>query len=209
MKKVIIFDMDGVLFDTIEVSMKAALNQHPGMTIKMHKELLCGNFHEEIKKVSALRKKETEQEKAERKLLYSKIKSESPMYRDSRELLEKLHKDGYIIVLNTSAYNCNCLPLLEKANILSLFDFVATAEISKSKTDKFKIIEEKYKVNNRDMLFVTDTLGDIREADIAKVSTIAVTWGAHDKSYFTREEHKNLIGIVDSFSELNNYIKNF
>jgi phosphoglycolate phosphatase-like HAD superfamily hydrolase len=52
------------------------------------------------------------------------------------------------------------------------------------------------------MTFITDTLGDIRDADVANVPTIAVTWGAHNHSYFNREKNKNLIKIVDSVSEL-------
>ena len=60
-----------------------------------------------------------------------------------------------------------------------------------------------------DMLFVTDTLGDIREADIAGIPTVAVTWGAHDESYFNREPHENLLKIVSSVSELEGFIEAF
>lgn len=75
--------------------------------------------------------------KAAGKILYSKIKSEVPMYVGAKQFLQELHDDGYILVLNTSAYNRNSLPLLECAGITTLFDFLATAEISKSKVDKF------------------------------------------------------------------------
>jgi phosphoglycolate phosphatase-like HAD superfamily hydrolase len=71
------------------------------------------------------------------------------------------------------------------------------------------MIEKKYNLSNKDFLFITDTLGDIREADIANIPTVAVTWGQHDRSYFTREEHKNLIGIVDSFEQLKDFIFNY
>jgi HAD superfamily hydrolase (TIGR01509 family) len=208
-KKVIIFDLDGVLFDTIEVVRQHLFDLYPGFTIDMHKELMTGNFHEEKRKITLPQKEETEEEATERKLTFSKNKSEAPMYPGAKKVLEDLHSTGYILVLNTSAFDRNSRPLLENAYIASLFDFVATAEISESKVEKFKVIEERYGVPKADILFVTDTLGDIREADTANIPTVAVTWGGHDKSYLTREEHRNLVGIVDSPSELKTFIDNY
>lgn len=90
-----------------------------------------------------------------------------------------------------------------------MFDFIATAELTKNKTVKFKLIEEKYNVNSHNILFITDTLGDIKEADIAGIPTIAVTWGFHDKSFFEREKHSNLVIIVDTIKELEDFIKEY
>ncbi len=56
---------------------------------------------------------------------------------------------------------------------------------------------------------MTDTLGDVREADIAGIPTIAVTYGAHNRSYFEREKHENLIAIVDTVKELEKTINNY
>jgi phosphoglycolate phosphatase len=44
----------------------------------------------------------------------------------------------------------------------------------------------KYKVNASDCLFVTDTLGDIKEAHHMMVSTVAVTWGYQSKATLER-----------------------
>jgi phosphoglycolate phosphatase-like HAD superfamily hydrolase len=68
---------------------------------------------------------------------------------------------------------------------------------------------EKYNIPKEHTLFITDTLGDIREAEIADVPTVAVTWGAHDRSYFKQEEHKNIVAIVDSVDELKNFVWKF
>src|ERR1035437_6461788 len=138
MKKIIIFDMDGVLFDSTDISEKYIISQYPGITKEMTKELLCGNFHEEIEKITIPKKKETEEEIKQHKLLFSKNKLEVPMYKGAKELLQELHVGGYVLVLNTSASNRNSLPLLECAGVNSLFDFLATSEISKSKVEKFK-----------------------------------------------------------------------
>lgn len=207
--KVVIFDMDGVIFDSIEESMKTVAKQYPGLTPEMHKELLTGNFHEEIKKITIPKKIENEEEVKIRQEEYSKIKSKSSMYKGVEGLLIKLHNLGYILALNTSAFSRNTLPILENSKITHLFDTIATAELSKSKTAKFGIIRDKYTKKEENILFVTDTLGDLREADEANISTVIVTWGAHDRSYFNREKHNNLISIVDTPEELMDSITNY
>lgn len=206
--KVIIFDLDGVLFDSIAISEQYFFDVYPGSTKEMVRDLLSGNYHDEIQKITIPKKQETEVEKNLRRQIHAENKSKSPMYPGSKELLEQLHQDHYILALNTSAYERNCLPLLERNNILHLFDFLGTAELSTSKVEKFKMIKEKYNLDTSNLLFITDTLGDIRESDIAHIPTIAVTWGVHDRDYFAREEHSNLIAIIDSFAELHTLIYN-
>lgn len=208
-KKVIIFDMDGVLFDTIPFAQKSFLAGHPGMTEEMYKEIHLGNYYDNVKKYASLKKEETEEERQIRQQKYSEIKSKTPMFDGVRELLEKLHKQGHTLVINTGAYNRNCLPILEYSKITHLFDLVATAELSRSKAEKFKLIKDKYNVGNNDILFITDALGDVREADGADIPTVAVTWGVHDKSFFEHEKHSNLIKIVDTIKELENFIEQY
>ena len=131
------------------------------------------------------------------------------MFKGVKELLEELHEKGYILILNTNAYERNCLPLLENSGITTIFDFIASAEISKDKMDKFKLIKDKYSADKKDILFITDALGDIKDADISDVPTVAVTWGVHDRLFLEREKHLNLIGIVDTVKELEDFIEKY
>jgi phosphoglycolate phosphatase len=206
-RKIIIFDLDGVLFDSTSVAALYMKKRYKGMTDEMQKELLTGNWHEEVAKLSHLKIPETEEEKKERNEEYSKVKSEVLMFKGTKELLLDLHSQGYLLALNTSAWDRNCVPLLDKARIATLFDVLGTAELGRSKVEKFKMIKEKYSLNESEMLFVTDTLGDVREADLAHVPTVAVTWGAHDEGYFNREPHENLIAIASSVDELRDVIE--
>lgn len=200
--------MDGVLFDSTLVAQKHISALYPQLTDEMHKELLTGNFHEEIKKLTIPRIIETDEKKKERQLQYATEKAQTKMYGGMKDLLNTLCTKNYILVLNTSAYDRNCIPMLEAAGIKDLFNFLGTGDVDKSKVAKFTMIKEKYNADNNEMLFITDTLGDIREADSAGVPTVAVTWGAHDMSYFTREHHSNLLTIIDSISDLGTFIEN-
>lgn len=207
--KVIIFDMDGVIFDTINFSKKNFMQVYPGITDKMYKDIFCGNFYDEVKKYSNIRIVETEEEKTIRQKLYTETKSRAPIFKGIKELLEELNENGYILVLGTGAHDRNCLSLLEYSNIAGLFDLIATAEFSKSKVEKFKLIQKKYNLSKDNILFITDTLGDIKEADISGILTVAVTWGFHDREYFALEKHDNLVKIVDNVKELSDYIKDY
>ena len=207
--KVIVFDMDGVLFDTIPYARKVFLETHPGVTENMYNELHSGNFHIEHKKYSHLRISQTEEEKNIHHQKYSEIKSKTPMFQGIKELLEKLHKMGYILIVNTNAYEKNCLPIFENSKITHLFDFIATAELSKNKTEKFKIIQDKYNINSKDVIFITDALGDVKESYIVNISTIVVTWGVHNNSFFDLKKYSNIIGIVDTVKELGDFIEKF
>lgn len=207
--KLIIFDMDGVLFDTIPYVKKTFLERHPGITKEMYNEIHSGNYHEGAKKYSHLKIKETKKEKEKFKIDYAEKKSKTPLFEGIKDFLENLHKLDYLLVLNTNAYDRNCFSLLENAGIKNLFDFIATAEVSKNKIEKFKLIENKYKIKKENILFITDALGDVKDANVAHMPTVCVTWGVHNKSFFDRERYSNLIGIVDTVKELENFIKQY
>ncbi len=202
MEKIIIFDMDGVLFDTIPLARATFISNHPGVTEEMYNLLHTGNIHQESVKYAELMIRETEEEREMRFKAYEEKKSRSKLFDGLYNLLHTLHKSGYTLVLNTNAADRNCFPLLEKVGINAFFDFVAAAGISKDKVEKFKLISEKYKTAGSDMVFITDALGDLRDANTAGVPTITVTWGVHGRDFFTKEHYPNLIKIVDTTDEL-------
>lgn len=207
--KIIIFDMDGVIFDTMQYGQEYFLSIHPTLTEADYKELHAENYHQAVKKVAHLKIKRTEEEIEKMKVEYPKGKAKCPVFSGVTELLQELHQLGFILVLNTGAYEKNTTPLLEKHNIKEFFDFIATKETSESKVEKFKLIEKKYNLKNEDVLFITDALGDVKEAREAKIPTVGVTWGVHDRSFFEREKLENLVAIIDSPDELRKFILNY
>ncbi len=200
--RIIVFDFDGVICDSMQNVLEELRRTYPEITPEIHREMGVGNWYEEMAKRNFVKIEETEEEKEHHRIEYARKKLEVPLFEGMHDLLKALHERNCVLALSTAANVANCVPILEKNGVHGLFDFIGTREVSPSKVVKFKIISEKYAVAQSDMVFVTDTLGDIREADEAGVPTIAVTWGSHDRSHFLREPHKNLLKIVDSVFEL-------
>ncbi len=70
---------------------------------------------------------------------------------------------------------------LEKNGLLLYFTDILGADVSKSKVEKFSMLFKKYGIEGKDCIFVTDTLGDLREAEVSGVPSIAVTYGWHSE----------------------------
>ena len=89
-------------------------------------------------------------------------------------------------------------------SIKTFFSEVLGKETHKSKVEKFKMIFKEYGLKPEECIFVTDTLGDLREAKKVGVPTIAVTWGYHGKTRL-KKGSPNL--IIHDFEELTGAIE--
>ena len=61
------------------------------------------------------------------------------------------------------------------------------------------MVFDEYKIGYKDCIFVTDTLGDIKEAIKCNVQSIAVTWGFQPKERLLKG---NPYAIVETPEEL-------
>jgi phosphoglycolate phosphatase len=89
--------------------------------------------------------------------------------------------------------------ILEQSGTSELFARIMGAETHKSKAEKFRMLMAEYAVTPENALFITDTLGDIREAHRVGLRTIAETFGYHDRARLALGEPYRL---VDTWDEL-------
>jgi phosphoglycolate phosphatase len=82
---------------------------------------------------------------------------------------------------------------LKKESIDGFFIDVLGADVHKSKVTKIKMLLDKYKVHPKDAVFITDTLGDVLEANECGVPSIAVTWGLHEKETLSKGNPAKII----------------
>ena len=66
-------------------------------------------------------------------------------------------------------------------------------DIHRSKVAKIQMILKKHGIKPAEAIFITDTLGDMREAIKCGVLSIGVTWGFHEKERLQKRFHDFLL----------------
>lgn len=177
--KAIIFDFDGVIADTFEfhrehfkkylnvsLSREEYRNLHKGNVFK-------GNGLNENEKVIS-------ENLVEYFKMIEKDHHKVQVFEGMSDLLKKMSKDHSLFII-TSSSDVNVNSFLKKENIFDCFAEILGVEFDKSKIVKFNYILDNYNLKKEDVLFVTDTLGDVLEANKVGLRSIAVTWGFHDR----------------------------
>lgn len=91
------------------------------------------------------------------------------------------------------------LGALGQAGLGGAFHAIYGHNTHRSKVTKFRMIRDAFDVSLESAVFVTDTLGDIWEARTLNITTIAETFGFHDRG---RLEQGEPHVIVDSWDEV-------
>ncbi len=194
-RKLVIFDFDGVLADTEEFCYKIHKDFNGNLTWEKFQSFGVGNFHEGMGKAVL---EEAYIVPPDFYKLYEKNLSVISIHDILRETVLLL-KDKYILSIISSTSSPYISKFLEKENILYYFDDILGHEIHTSKVIKINTLLKKYKTSPESVVFITDTLGDILEANECNVRSIAVTWGLHERKTL---EKGNPIAIINDPSEL-------
>ena len=189
----IIFDFDGVLMDSRETLHKFTLIHHPEISGSEIEEIFHGNAHSH-----PIIQKFVKEHREEIDVFFLNDTTKDSFYSGAKELIEEL-ENNYQLFINTSAPTYNVkhfLSLIEKENS---FKEILGFDIEVSKVKKFQIILDKYNLKKEECLFITDTLGDLKESEEVQIKSIGVTWGVHKRE--TLDQGKT-IAIVDKYEEL-------
>ena len=195
-KKIVLFDFDGVIVDSFEIGYQVARKLYPGLTREMEKNFFNGNIYGSVKHI--IRKNFfTKAEKSFSTEYVPKLLELSPIGGVKKTLgeLEKLYQ--LIIVSSTISSPIN--EYLNRYNLAQYFDAIMGGDVHKSKTVKIQMVLEQSKAKPEDCVFITDTLGDMKEAAECNVKSIGVTWGFHEKE---RLEKGNFFALIDTIEEL-------
>lgn len=192
MIKLVIFDFDGVIEDTYEQHFQLSKKQFLNLTREEHRKLFEGNIHIEREK---LQNRNTGFNVSEKMSEFSYSLVTKDEIKNSLINLSGRYKLGII----TSAREKGLKDYIERNGLSNIFSFILGFETHKSKIEKFKKVINEYFLEIDEIIFVTDTLGDIIEANKVGVKVIAVDFGYHEKE---RLEKGNPKKIVSKFFEI-------
>lgn len=187
--KAIIFDFDGVIGDTKDINFLISKINNPDLSIEEFEKHHNGNVIEEPLFKVPDDFFEIQKEMFTEDNLF-------PVLNEIKNLSEK-----YLLFLVSSGKEDNLFHFLKLGDIDTCFKEILGKESSSSKVKKLQYLTTKYNLLVSDCLFVTDTIGDIKEANLAGVKTVAVSWGYHSEDLLKTEKP---FKVIYNFSELNN-----
>jgi phosphoglycolate phosphatase len=201
--KLLMIDFDGVFVDSFELSYAASMKSNDKEVSRdEYRTWFHGNIFEHFDVAKQMKKTKPSAEDTFFKLYTPALMEVAPvegMKELARELAER-----YPLSLVSSTINAPLRRYLHLHDMGQFFDTILGGDVHTSKVFKINTLKELYQVPSEDCLFITDTLGDIREATKCGVRSIAVSWGFHDKETLKQGEP---LMIVDSPDELRQAIE--
>lgn len=122
----------------------------------------------------------------------------SALFKGMDGIIEHLAETTMLVIISSTTTD-----LIKKFLALHKLDHffkeILGNDVHESKIKKIEMIIEKYNVDPEKSFFITDTLGDIKEAHHFGIKTVAVSWGYQSKE--TLQRGKPFV-VVDSPEEL-------
>ncbi|MCP6719759.1 MAG: HAD family hydrolase [Patescibacteria group bacterium] len=201
-KRVLLFDFDGVIVDTFDLCL--GINRKLGsssLSADDYRKRFEGNIYKHFEKQNI----DIEQtDNAFFKHYNPELLQFNPV-EGIQEVIKELRK-RYTLVIISSTINSPIQAHLEKYNLAQYFDKIFGSDVHRSKIEKIKMVFEQYNVQPKNCIFITDTLGDMREAEATGVRAIGVTWGYHSLETLQRGNpvaivHKpeNIVSAVNEY----------
>jgi phosphoglycolate phosphatase len=200
--KLILFDFDGVLVDTLLISFSISAEMDDKLSLEEYKSFFHGNIYDAIKSGRG--------RDSYRPDYYEQYSARTRELRVPDELKKVLNKlslsDTLVIVSSTPASLIN--EILDRDGVAAYFEDIYGREIHTSKVVKIKMLLEKYKIAPEGAVYITDTVGDIMEARECGVKSIAVTWGFHDEATLQKAKPAKIVSnpedLIKSIEEISN-----
>ena len=177
-KKTVLFDFDGVIVDSFQPAFEISRMIRPQIdfTEEAYRKCFEGNPYKTFLEID----KRPEVANEQFFKIYIPRFLKLPTIKGISEALNKLSKK-YRLIIVSSTISSPIRKWLTGHNLIHYFTEVMGGDIHKSKVEKIKMIFKKYKIVANDCVFITDTLGDLREASEMSIDSLAVTYGFHDR----------------------------
>lgn len=196
MRRFVLFDFDGVVVDSVGIAFETAQAVHPHMQKEEWLKFFEGNIYASYdysKCTDECLKKDEEYFE-----IYSKRIGEISAFAGMPEVVSTL-SETYGLAVISSSISMDIVATLKRLGIDSHFSDVLGMDVHTSKIEKINMVLSRYEARADDCVFVTDTLGDMLEAEEAGLGAIGVSWGFLPR--MTLEKGKPF-RIVDTPAEL-------
>ena len=203
-KKFILFDFDGVIADSFRPAFEIQKMICPHLTEDMYRKRFEGNINDWEEPISV----HTEECRHDIDFFTEyipRMKKEVQIMPEMKSVIIDLEKNFNLVVIS-STITSPIQEFLEGRDLANHFVQIMGNDVHKSKVEKIKMVFERYDVKAQDCVFITDTLGDMREAEKMDIGSIGITWGFHmpetllrGKPFRLVEKPKELLTAVSDY----------
>ena len=107
-----------------------------------------------------------------------------------------------MLFIISSSSQRNIKELLSHENLNKYFDEILGPRASTSKTEKIQMILDEHDLEPKQCVLITDTLGDLKEAEEANINKIGVTWGFHKESTLEEGDPDIIVQDLNHLSDV-------
>lgn len=212
-RKIILFDFDGVIADSFTSAFEVSKILYPHITENDFRR----RFEENINNWNGPTHTDDCGKNIDFFEKYIPKMKKMKVIPGILEVIKNL-SHNYTLIIISSTITGPIREFMEQHKIAQYFTEIMGNDIHISKVTKIKMVFLKYKTSSKECLFITDTLGDIKEATQVGVNTIGIVWGFQDKRTITKgkpiaiaEKPEELLSIISDYFEKpinqNNQIK--
>ncbi len=171
--KLVFWDFDGVIASTFEQAYEIISRTNPDLTREEYRKRFEGNVNDTIFETSSVRARDFF-------AAYEKTILQGALIPGIGDVIQ-VCADAYTNSIVSSTTSDLVDGYLTHHQLRQYFAEILGNDVAHSKVEKMQLAFEKYASSNEHAVFITDTLGDIREANKLAVPSIGVLWGFHDK----------------------------
>ncbi len=191
MYKLILFDFDGTIANTLDVGLpiyNQLAKKYNFVEIKSIEEITKFNLIDSIKSHKISKIKFPFYLREFLKLLNKNIENVK-IYDGMKEVIRKLNKDYKLGIISANSKE-NITKFLEMNDLKFCFDFVYNYPLLFGKSKVFKKILKSKKLNKKDIIYIGDEVRDVMAANKTEIDIIAVTWGINNKNLLQTKKPK-------------------
>lgn len=192
-KKLVIFDFDGVIADSWNVAYELNVIQRPGTTEEQYAEMFHGNINTTLSKISNAVEINFFEE-------YEKRLGDITVFTGMKKVLATI-AGKYEMIIISSTNSDVIQKFLEREDLAQYFNLILGNDVEKSKVKKMEMVLNKYPIEKDEIVFVTDSVGDLKESEKVGIDSVFVTWG-YNKKENVIESGVAFEKMVDSPGEL-------
>lgn len=189
--KFILFDFDGVIADSFRLAFEIQKIICPHLTEDIYRKLFEGNINDWEESINV----HTEECRHNVDFFTEyvpRMKKKVQIVPGIKEVIIELEKSYKLIVIS-STITSPIQEFLEEHDLANHFAQIMGNDVHKSKIEKMKMVFEEYSVEAESCVFITDTLGDMHEAEKMEVGAIGITWGFHTPETLRRGKPFRLV----------------